>query len=130
MSSTEASPCSVLVVEDDVASGRTLAQLLREDGYLVEVSVDAEGAIARLARGPCPDVLVVDYRLPRGTGLDVVLAGRARDPTVGVVMVTSYPEVIARLERREGVPTVILSKPLDYAELTRELERMPRRGVA
>lgn len=118
------SKCSILVVEDDVPAGRTLAQLLREDGYAVEIMLDGEAAIARLAQAPAPDVLLVDYRLPRASGLEVVDAGRRLHPGLPVVMVTSYPEVIARLDRRAGVPTVILSKPLVYADLTRELEQM------
>ena len=116
--------CSVLVVEDDVSAGRTLAQLLREDGYDVEVVLDGEAAIARLALQPTPDVLVTDYRLPRADGLEVVAAGRRLHPGLAVVMVTSYPEVIARLDQRSNVPTVIFSKPLVYADLTRALEQI------
>ncbi len=124
MSTAPGSKCSVLVVEDDVSAGRTLAQLLREDGYGVEVVLDGEAAIARLAQAPTPDVLITDYRLPRANGLEVATFGRQLHPGLCVVMVTSYPEVIARLERRSDVPTIILSKPLVYADLTRELERM------
>ncbi len=127
MSTTPSSKCSVLVVEDDVSAGRTLAQLLREDGYLVEVVLDGEVAMARLARAPKPDVLVTDYRLPRADGLEVATFGRRLHPDLAVVMVTSYSEVIARIEQRAGVPTVILSKPLVYAELTKVLERMSPR---
>ena len=124
MSIASGSKCSVLVVEDDVSAGRTLAQLLREDGYDVEVVLDGQAAIARLGCAPTPDVLVTDYRLPRANGLEVMLAGRRLHPGLCVVMVTSYPEVIARLDQRSDVPTVILSKPLVYADLTREIERM------
>jgi two-component system response regulator HydG len=127
MSTTPSSKCSVLVVEDDVSAGRTLAQLLREDGYLVEVVLDGEVAMARLSRAPTPDVLVTDYRLPRADGLEVANFGRRLYPDLAVVMVTSYPEVIARIEQRAGVPTVILSKPLVYADLTKVLDRMSAR---
>lgn len=122
MSTSSSSKCRVLVVEDDVSAGRTLAQLLREDGYDVEVVLDGEAAIARLGVPPTPDVLVTDYRLPRADGLEVVDFGRKLHPGLGVVMVTSYPEVIARLDQRPNVPTVIFSKPLVYADLTRALE--------
>lgn len=80
--------------------------------------------MARLARAPKPDVLVTDYRLPRADGLEVATFGRRLHPDLAVVMVTSYSEVIARIEQRAGVPTVILSKPLVYSELTKVLERM------
>src|SRR4051812_48937037 len=98
MTTSSASKRMVLVVEDDVPAGRTLAQLLREDGYEVEVALDGEAAIARLGRNPPPDVLVTDYRLPRADGLEVVAFARGLLPDLRVVMVTSYPEVIARLD--------------------------------
>jgi CheY-like chemotaxis protein len=129
MSTPPGSKCSVLLVEDDVSAGRTLAHLLREDGYDVEVVVDGEAAIARLARAPMPGALIVDYRLPRATGLEVVEYGRRLYPALPVLMVTSYPEVIARLDRRSDVPTAIISKPIVYAELTRELERISGRAA-
>ena len=118
------SSCSVLVVEDAVSAGSTLARLLREDGYEVEVVLDGEAAMNRLARAPTPDVLITDYRLPRADGLEVATYGRKLYPNLSIVMVTSYPEVIARIGSRADVPTVILSKPLVYAELTRELDRL------
>lgn len=127
MSTAPTSKCSVLVVEDDVSAGRTLAQLLREDGYEVEVVLDGEAAMNRLARAPTPDVLITDYRLPRADGLEVATYGRKLHPNLSIVMVTSYPEVIARIGSRADVPTVILSKPLVYAELTRELDRLIER---
>ena len=118
------SSCSVLVVEDAVSAGSTLARLLREDGYEVEVVLDGEAAMKRLARAPTPDVLVTDDRLPRADGLEVATYGRKLYPNLSIVMVTRYPEVIARIGSRADVPTVILSKPLVYAELTRELDRL------
>ena len=122
---------SVLLVEDDVSAGRTLAQLLREDGYEVELVLDGEAAMAKLACAPAPDVLIVDYRLPRADGLEVAAFGRRRHPGLHVVMVTSYAEVIARIDRRPDPSTIILPKPLAYADLTRELERMcPNAGEA
>lgn len=130
MPTTSDSSCSVLVVEDAVSAGSALARLLREDGYEVEVVLDGEAAMSRLARAPTPDVLVTDYRLPRADGLEVATFGRRLHPDLGVVMVTSYPEVIARLAPRADVPTVMLSKPLIYAELTRILEGMSVRLLA
>jgi CheY-like chemotaxis protein len=124
MPTASRSKYTILLVEDDVSAGRTLAQLLREDGYAVDLALDGEAAIEKLASAPPPDVLVVDYLLPRADGLAVGAFGRRLHPDLHVVLVTSYAEVIARLDRRPDAATVILAKPLIYAELTRELERM------
>ncbi len=110
-------------MEDDASAGGRLAQMLREDGYEVEFVPDGETAISRLRRSPPPDVLVADYRLPGIDGLGVAAFVRDRWPGMPVIMVTSYPEVIERVTRRDGTPMVILGKPLTYADLVRELER-------
>jgi CheY-like chemotaxis protein len=67
------------------------------------------------------DVLVVDYRLPCVDGLAVTAHGRRRHPHLHVVVVTSYPEVLARMQRPIA-PVVVLTKPLVYADLVSELE--------
>lgn len=98
--------------------------MLHEDGYEVEVVTDGMDAIERLGRAPTPDVLLVDFLLPRADGLEVASRGRARRPSLPVLMITSYPEVVARLDRRLDPPSAVLPKPLIYGELTRELERL------
>lgn len=125
MTLAPARSCRVLLVEDDVPAARTLAQLLREDGYDVEILHDGAEAIARLGRGAAPDALVVDYKLPHADGMAVAAFGRSRWPALHVVMVTSYPEVVVRLARPLDPPPVMLTKPLEYADLTRELARVP-----
>jgi two-component system response regulator MprA len=115
-------PLRVLVVEDDVSDARILAQLLREDGYDVEVVVDGAAAIGRLARAPGPEVLLVDYNLPHADGLAVASFARSRDARVEVMLVTGYPEIVARIGHHPGPIRAVFTKPLAYAELTRELE--------
>jgi CheY-like chemotaxis protein len=115
-------PLRVLVVEDDVSDARILAQLLREDGYDVEVVVDGAAAIGRLARAPGPEVLLVDYNLPHADGLAVASFARSRDPGVEVMVLTGYPEIVARVGNHPGAIRAVFTKPLVYGELTRALE--------
>ena len=111
----------VLLVEDDANAARMLAQLLREDGYLVEILADGESAIERLGRPPAPRVIILDYRLPRVDGLGVVRKARTLVPQARVVMVTSYPEVVQPRLKLENPDAILLAKPLAYDELTKHL---------
>jgi CheY-like chemotaxis protein len=111
----------VLIVEDDATSARRLAQLLREDGYAAEIALDGKLATERLARAPQPDVLIVDYRLPGVDGLGVVRFAREHTPTMRVLMVTSYPEVIADRLRAEHPGAVLVPKPVRYERLLEHL---------
>jgi CheY-like chemotaxis protein len=115
----------VLVVEDDARSARTLAQLLGEDGFEVEVVFDGAAAIGRLGQGPPLDALVVDFLLPHADGLTVATYARTRYPGIHVVFVTSYVEVLRQSERKLDPPATIMAKPLVYRDLTRELSSRP-----
>jgi len=104
----------VLVVDDDARTARTLARMLSEDGYEVDVAVDGAAAIARLGHGPPPDVLVTDVHMPGGDEAAIVYRARSLRPDMLVVVVTGYPYSVDRtLQPRP----VVLTKPLVYGDL-------------
>jgi DNA-binding response OmpR family regulator len=114
-------PALVLIVEDDANAARMLAQLLREDGYQVEIALDGAVGIHRLGREPHPDVLIVDYRLPQADGLEVARYAREHLPSARILMVTSYPEVVENRLRAQNAAAILIPKPLAYEQLTRHL---------
>ena len=124
MSGGKATSVTVLIVEDDARSARTLGKMLVEDGFEIELAFDGAGAIARLGRGGVPDVLVVDYRLPHVDGLAVAAYARSLRPDLPIIILTSYPEVVAQAQLKLQPPALILTKPLVYADLARELARL------
>src|SRR5262245_60230148 len=114
----------LLIVEDDAPVARTLARMLREDGFEVELAFDGAAAIAGLGRKPVPDVVVVDYRLPHVDGMAVAAYARSRRPGVPVIFVSSYPEVLREVQPKLDPAPLVLMKPLIYGDLTSELKRM------
>lgn len=116
----------VLLVDDDVATTRMLAKMLREDGYLVETAADGAAAIARLARGDRPDVVVVDYRLPHADGLAVAAFARARFPNIPLIVVTGWAEVVAGSDTGLDPKPLVLGKPINYTDLSTEIARLTR----
>jgi two-component system response regulator MprA len=111
----------LLLVEDDRRAGRTLARMLREDGYDVERAQDGAQAIGRLAHDPLPDVVLTDLLLPHVDGIAIARYARSRDASLPVVIMTGYPH------RAEGAspaimpPLVVLTKPFEYQALTSAL---------
>ena len=76
----------VLVAEDDEGLGEVLARGLREQGYVVDLVPDGETAAAYL-RFYSYEVAVLDWSMPRLSGLDLVRRLRAlqRRPPVGQI---------------------------------------------
>ena len=105
----------LLVIDDDGRTARLLARLLTQDGYRVEVICDGATAIARLARSPCPDAIVTDFRMPHADGMAVAQFARSREPNIPVFIVTGYPELVE--DRGLRPKPVVFTKPLTYPEL-------------
>jgi CheY-like chemotaxis protein len=73
----------ILIVEDEPDIRDLLAQSLSEEAE-VETAVDGQDALERLARGPLPSVILLDLRMPRLSGPELLrrLAARGDHPPV------------------------------------------------
>jgi DNA-binding response OmpR family regulator len=80
----------VLVAEDDEGLGEVLVRGLREQGYVVDLVPDGETAAAYL-RFYSYEVAVLDWRMPRLSGLDLVRRLRRGDTaTARETLVSGY----------------------------------------
>ena len=90
---------AVLIVEDNVDGGETLAELLRLQGHEVRLATDGQGGIAAFTASR-PDVLLCDVGLPDVTGYELVARLRELEGgrSVFAVALTGYaqPDDVAR----------------------------------
>lgn len=117
----------VLLVEHDTNAARGLARLLREDKHDVEVALDGAAAIARLANGAMPDVLITDFRVPHADARALVAFARARWPRLPVIVVTGYAEEARSWCAALSPEVAMLTKPLNYDALTEKLDALRAR---
>lgn len=78
---------TVLVVDDSAGVRQLIAASLSGAGFDVVVAPGAKEAVQRLSESAM-DALVVDYSMPRSSGVDLVRALRAADVTIPIVMVS------------------------------------------
>ena len=126
-SETDASPEGgrlVLVVEDDDWIRSLLAELLTDEGYRVLEAADGEVAL-RLAAEHTPDVIVLDLRLPRKSGLDVLTELRSAEATAStpVLVLSGEVDQLTRrlLARKAQRADGVMEKPLDLGEFFHRL---------
>jgi DNA-binding response OmpR family regulator len=132
---------TILVVEDDAATLRFLADNLTADGYEVLVADCARDGL-RLLERKYPDLAVVDLGLPDADGLALVDRVRAADgvatrlnPEVPLLVLSGRGSELDRMRGFErGVDDYVV-KPFAYGELRlriaallRRTARRPRRG--
>ncbi len=123
----ESPPTRVLVVEDEVKVSDALAVGLRADGFHVEVASDgAEGFFAASSREF--DIVLLDWMLPRRSGIEVLAALRRNQSNVPVLMLTARDTLEDKITGLDRGADDYLVKPFAIAELTARIRALLRRG--
>lgn len=106
----------VLIVEDEALIRWSLRQKLEERGYRVTEAETGQVALGLLAEGAF-DLILLDYRLPDITGLDVLHAVRQIDHDVVVIMMTAYSTIETAVEAIKLGAFDYIVKPFQMEEL-------------
>jgi len=110
----------VLVVDDDRLLRLSLRLTLTRDGFAVDLAARVSEAIDLLSRHDY-ELLVLDMRLPDGSGREVLRWARDLAPNAAVVVLTGSAEDAERDDLvRDGVASVLI-KPCSLAEVSREV---------
>ncbi len=118
----------LLVVEDDEALRDVLVRGLREAAYIVDPASDGEEAIDHLSVYEY-GMVVLDWRLPKRSGLEVIQWARERGLGVPVLMLTARDAFADRVRALDAGADDYLVKPFDYAELLARVRALLRRPV-
>jgi DNA-binding NarL/FixJ family response regulator len=124
---SERRPLRILVVDDHEVVRQGLVALLdRRDGFdvVAQAGTVAE-AIAEAARFE-PDVVVMDVRLPDGSGIEACREIRGARPQTRVIMLTSYPDEEAVLSAIIAGAAGYLLKQIRGRDLVAALEAVGR----
>jgi two-component system phosphate regulon response regulator PhoB len=118
----------VLVVEDEAALADLLKYNLEKEGYRVSVANDGEEALV-VADESAPDLVVLDWMLPKAPGIEVCRRLRARQDTrnTPIVMLTARTEESDRIRGLDVGADDYLTKPFSMNELLARLRAVMRR---
>jgi two-component system cell cycle sensor histidine kinase/response regulator CckA len=108
---------TVLVVDDEEPIRQLARAFLERDGYQITEAGSGLEAIALLASGPLPDVLMTDLNMPELAGDEMVRRIRATTPDLRVLYVTGHVDRLLanRPILRDG--EAFLEKPFNAAGL-------------
>ena len=113
-----------LVVDDDPGFRLGLAELVTREGFAVTCAGSLEQARAAIA-AKAPDILLVDLRLPDGSGLDL-LADFESVASPEVVLITGSASVETAVEALRRGAIDYLTKPVDFARIKMALANVTR----
>ena len=112
----------ILVVDDEALFARAVVRRLERAGYACTHAADLAAADTALKRQE-PDLILLDLRLPDGSGLDFLRDLRQKS-RVPVIVMTAYGEVEDAVSAMKSAASDYLKKPLDLDELTLNVEKV------
>ncbi len=114
---------TILIIDDEVTLAKNAARFLERSGHLVEVVgnlAEGKAAFQRFS----PDAVVLDYRLPDGTGLAFIEHVRAADVNCTILLITGHGSIDLAVEAMKAGANDLLTKPLSLAELRDRLHTL------
>lgn len=110
----------LLIVDDEVAFTEALALYFRREGYAVTTAYTAAEARAAYRRVDA-DAVLLDVRLPDGSGLEVLDGFEAAHPPV--LVLTAYGDVPLAVDSMQRGACDFLTKPVELSALGTAVRR-------
>ena len=122
-------PSRILIVDDDQALCRLLADYLQREGFMVEAVHDGQAALQHLRNGAeSPDLLILDVTMPGRDGLETLRELRMRH-RLPVIMLSANGEPADRVIGLELGADDYLAKPCLPRELLARVRAQLRRNL-
>jgi two-component system copper resistance phosphate regulon response regulator CusR len=107
---------SILIVEDDPATGEVLLARLKLSGYEAQLKSDGLEGFEAAVSGTY-DLIVLDVMLPGMNGFDILERLREKKIRAGILMLTARADFEARIKGLESGADDYLAKPFDPREV-------------
>ncbi|MCI5045308.1 MAG: phosphate regulon transcriptional regulator PhoB [Aquisalinus sp.] len=122
------SATNVLVVEDEESLATLLEYNLGKEGFDTRVASDGEEALLRIDE-KVPDLIVLDWMLPKVSGIEVCRRLRSRNDTrnLPMIMLTARAEEADRIRGLETGADDYMVKPFSMSELVARIRAVLRR---
>jgi DNA-binding response OmpR family regulator len=116
----------VLLIEDDEKIAKNIREYLKKEGFRVDWAKDGEEGFY-LAQNNAYDILVVDWMLPKMSGIEVIKKLREKDILTPALILTAKSDIEDKVEGL-NVADDYLTKPFDFEELVARIKALFRRS--
>ncbi|HPL64389.1 MAG: sigma-54 dependent transcriptional regulator [Syntrophales bacterium] len=117
----------ILVVDDDLSILKVIKMRLEAEGFEVTVVEDVQQAMRSIEESEF-DLAVVDLKLARANGIELMEAIHAVDPELPVLILTAHGTIESAVEAMKKGAHSYLTKPFDYRELLLQIRNGIEKG--
>jgi CheY-like chemotaxis protein/glycine cleavage system H lipoate-binding protein len=115
-----------MVVDDDKSICKSVANVLKNEGYIVDMVFSGEEALEKVEEKKYA-IIIVDIMMPGMSGIDLLKEIKKKKPDITVIMITGYPSIKTAVESIKLSAFDYIPKPFTPDELralvARALER-------
>ncbi|MDD2196014.1 MAG: sigma-54 dependent transcriptional regulator [Bacteroidales bacterium] len=113
----------ILVVDDDSSFCIMLHTFLTKKGHDVDEAFSVNEAL-RLFNDGNYDIILADYRLPDGSGLDILTQAKALKPSTGVIIMTGYADIRMAVKMVKLGAFDYVAKPINPDEILLTIQNL------
>jgi len=117
----------ILVVDDEKMVRWGLRRALEESGYQVDEAATAAEALESIS-GETPDMVLLDFKLPDRSGIEVLREMKKVAPRVPAVMITAHASIDGAVEAMKEGAYDYISKPFEVEDVTQTVGRALEAG--
>ena len=118
---------TILIIEDEALLARNFARFLERRGHETAVAATVRKGIEQYDEIR-PDIVLIDYNLPDGTGMEVIGHIRRADRQTKLVMITAHGSVAIAVGAMKAGADDYLTKPVALEEVGLLVERLVSQG--
>jgi DNA-binding response OmpR family regulator len=111
----------ILIVEDEVGIVQFLKQGLEEEGYKITCATDGLQGFELIQKEKF-DLILLDWMLPKMTGLELCKAVRLKDSSTPIIFLTAKDTLQETLEGLKAGANDYIKKPFSFDELTERIK--------
>lgn len=115
----------VLIVDDDITFSKILTSFLSKHGYSSVVAHSFKEACT-LMQSESLSLLLLDYRLPDGTGIDVLEFMNSQALHIPAIMMTGFHDIRTAVQAIKKGAQDYITKPINHEELLMQIQDVMR----
>ncbi len=117
-------PIRVLIADDNAVFRQGLHRLLASDPGIEVVGEAEDGvSVVALALACAPDVVLMDVRMPRQSGLEAARQIRKRLPQTRIIVLTAHDSPALRAKAEKAGVAAYLTKEVDSSDLLETINK-------
>ncbi len=105
----------ILLIDDEESILKVIKRFLEDNGFYVDTAKTKKEAIQKLRSSY--DIILSDYRLPDGTGTEILEFFRKKDRNTPFIIITAYGSINGAVEAMQKGASHYIAKPIDANNL-------------